>query len=88
MVSPCSPQSTAFPAPLVPPVLLGSQAPAVPPRAVTCCLLTTPLPTAVHLLLCFPHPAARVSGSTHASPRVRGQVPATRLRGMKGKLDG
>lgn len=71
----------------VPLALLGSQAPAMPPSAVTCCLLTRQLPP-VCLLLRFPHPAARVSGSTHTLARVRGRVPALRLRRLKGKLDG
>lgn len=42
MGSPFSFQAMAFPALSVPRVLLGSQTLAVPPRAVTCCLLTTP----------------------------------------------
>ena len=76
---------TAFSSPWVPPVLFSSQAPAVPPRAVTCCLLTPP---SMCLLLCFPCLAALVSGSTHALPPVRGRVPAVCLRGLKGKLKG
>lgn len=42
MGSPFSSQPRAFPAPSVAQVLLGSQTLAVPPRAVTCCLLTIP----------------------------------------------
>ena len=64
MGSPCLPRPLAHPAPWVTPVLLSSGAPAVPPRAVTCCLLTPP----VLLLLCFPHPAAPVSNPTPAAP--------------------